>query len=519
MPANAAELRIAVAELAQETDSFSPLRTSIDDFAAYGLFRGDEILERMTGAGPIGGLLEVIAAQSRPIKLLPLIRAWAGAGGAITDVAFAQLRQELLDRLRAAGPVDAVFLALHGAAAAESEDDIEGAVLADVRRLVGDRVPIVAPLDHHANITQRMVENADLLVGHETQPHDTVATGRKAARLMLRMLAGEIFPVIAWQKIPLITPQDQFLTAAGPMKTWFDRAREFERQPGVLDVSPYPMQPWLDVAEGGWTVVVHTDGDAPLARQIAADMAALAWELRDQFWRSERIAPAAAVRQAVAADGGLVILSDTGDSVYGGAPGDNTCLLRELLDQNVPCLSLVPVVDAVAVAAAHAAGVAATISLPIGGRDDHVFSQPVLVTGRVAALSDGVTVEIADRGVCQIGRTALLESGAVRIVLMDQRSFAVNHPILYSHVGLDVADAKLVVVKTASNFQFFARWRKHLIRVDTPGTTQSDLTAFHWHRLPRPIAPFDPMPDWRPNPTVVSPRSSRDSVHARRPVS
>ena len=125
----APQLRIAVAELAQETDSFSPLRTGIDDFANYGLYRGDEILERMAGAGPIGGLLEVVAAQSRPIKLLPLLRAWAGAGGALTDAAFAQLRHELIDRLRAAGPVDAVFLALHGAAAADSEDDIEGVVL------------------------------------------------------------------------------------------------------------------------------------------------------------------------------------------------------------------------------------------------------------------------------------------------------------------------------------------------------------------------------------------------------
>src|SRR5262249_48592556 len=149
-----------------------------------------------------------------------------------------------------------------GAAAAESEDDLEGRVLSDVRQVVGDRVPIVVALDHHANITRRMVAYADLLIGHETQPHDPVATGRKAARLLFRVLAREVVPVVAWQKIPMITPQDQFLTASGPMKAWFDRAREWERQPRVLDVSPYPMQPWLDVAEGGWAVAVHTDGDA-----------------------------------------------------------------------------------------------------------------------------------------------------------------------------------------------------------------------------------------------------------------
>jgi microcystin degradation protein MlrC len=178
-------------------------------------------------------------------------------------------------------------------------------------------------------------------------------------------------------------------------------------------------------------------------------------------------------------------------------------LLRELLTQNVPCLSLVPVVDAAGVNAAHLAGVAATIKLRVGGRDDHVFSQPVDVTGRVAALSEGVTVEIADRGICEIGRTALIECGAIRIALLDNRSFAINHPILYTHLGIDVGQAKLVVVKTASNFQFFSRWRKSLIRVDTPGTTQSDLSAFRWRRIPRPIFPFDEVKDWRPDPAIT----------------
>jgi microcystin degradation protein MlrC len=300
----------------------------------------------------------------------------------------------------------------------------------------------------------------------------------------------------------MITPQDQFLTASGPMQAWFDRAREWERQPRVLDVSPYPMQPWLDVAEGGWAVVVHTDGDAALARQVAGDMATRAWQLRRQFWASERVAPPEAVRRAVAGVEGLVILSDTGDSVYGGAPGDNTCLLRELLEQQVPCLSLVPVVDPEAVAAAMVAGVPSRITISVGARHDSIFSQPVTLTGRVAALSQGLTTEIPGRGVCRLGRSALIECGAVRVVLMEERSFAINHPLLYSHLGIDVADAKLVVVKTASNFQFFAPWRKQLIRVDTPGMTQSDLARFRWQRLPRPIDPFDEIPHWEPDPQI-----------------
>jgi microcystin degradation protein MlrC len=490
-------MRIAVAELAQETDSFSPLRTRIPEFETYGLYYGNDLLERVGNAGPLGGFLEFAAEQGGACELVPLLRAWASAGGPIADETFDSLRTDLIKRLREVGPVDAVFLALHGAAAAESEDDVEGTTLAAVREVVGHDVPIVVPLDHHANVTQLMVDKANLLVGHETQPHDPPATGRKTGELLFRMLAGEITPTMAWRKIPMITPQDQFLTSGGPMKAWFDAAREFERQPDVLDVSPYPMQPWLDVAEGGWTVIVHTENNPELAERIAEEMADLAWASRKQFWTSERVSPAEAVQQAVAADEGLVILSDTGDSVYGGAPGDNTTLLGEMLRQNVPCMSLIPVIDAEAVATAIAAGVGATITLPVGGRHDTVFCKPVELTGRVAALSNGLTTDIPGRGVCDFGQTAVIEAGNVRVVLLDQRSFGINHPLLYQHLGIDVDAAKMVVVKTASNFQFFAHWRKHLIRVDTPGTTQSDLAAFDWKHLPRPIDPFDEMEDWR----------------------
>ncbi len=336
-----------------------------------------------------------------------------------------------------------------------------------------------------------MVDLADTLIGHETQPHDPKATGRKAAEVLFRILHGEITPTMAWRKIPMITPQDQFLTSQGPMQKWFDLAREMERRPGVIDVSPYPMQPWLDVIEGGWAVVVHTDNNPELAESLAQESADLAWSLRHEFWRSERAPAEAAVTQAVQAKKGLIILSDTGDSVYGGAPGDSTCILKALLDQQIPCIALVPLIDPQAVDVAIAAGVGTEITLALGGKVDNQYSQPVEVTGQVTAISHGVTVHLPERGVCDIGRTALLSVGQIRIVLLELRTFAINHPILYTHLGLEIADASLVVVKTASNFQFFERWRTGLIRVDTPGMTQSDLTAFPWKRIPRPMYPFD----------------------------
>ncbi len=389
-------MRIAVAEIAQETDSFSPLVADLRDFELFGLYFGSEVLERMRGVGPIGGFLEVAAEQSG-VTLLPIMRAWGSAGGTITAETLDFLTRRLVEGLMQSLPRDGVFLSLHGAAASANEDDVEGHLLQAARAVVGSDMPIVVALDHHANITQRMVVWADALIGHETQPHYPRATGLKAADILFRTLRREIRPKMRWQKIPVITPQDQFLTSAGPMKEWFDLARALERRPGVLDVSPYPMQPWLDVAEGGWAVVVHTDNDAGLAQTLAYEMANKAWSLREQFWRSERVPPMDAVRQAAAAERGLIILSDTGDSVYGGAPGDSTCILRAMLEQPMPYPAFVPMVVPDALGAATAAGVGAQITVDLGGKIDKVFAKPVRVTASVAAVSAGFTVDLLER--------------------------------------------------------------------------------------------------------------------------
>src|SRR5690606_5259577 len=226
--------------------------------------------------------------------------------------------EKLIAGLQAAKPLDAFFFDLHGAGQAESEPDTEGHLLAISREILGPDVPIIISLDHHANLTQQMVDNCDGLVGHRTQPHQPFDTGLWAGRMLFAQLRGDIKPTMAWRKIPMITHQEQFLTSGGPMKEWFDLAREMETRPGVVSTSPFPMQPWLDVPEGGWAVAVVTNNDKALAEKLAAELANKAWELREQFWKMDSISPEAAIRRAVEAERGLVILSDTGDAVFGG---------------------------------------------------------------------------------------------------------------------------------------------------------------------------------------------------------
>ncbi|MDP6042750.1 MAG: M81 family metallopeptidase [Candidatus Latescibacteria bacterium] len=488
-------MRIAVAEIGQETDSFSSLVTGLDSFEQYGLYLGDEILEKMPGVGMIGGFLEV--AKSEPdAELIPIIRAWAGAGAIISTETLEFFEDKLVNGIKDALPLDGIFLALHGAASAQKDDDLEGYLLSALRRAVGPDIPIVSPLDHHANITKRMIDHLDLFVAFRSQPHDHVETGVLAAKHLFAQVKDEIRPTVGWRKIPMITPQDQFLTSQRPMKVWFDLAREMETRPGVLAASPIPMQPWLDVKEGGWTAVVYTENDAELAQSLADELANKAWEMREQFWVMDLTPPGDAVREAVEGEG-LVILSDTGDSVYGGAPGDSTCLLVEMVKQKITCTALVPIVDPEAVDIAIKTGIGNQVTLAVGGKWDHVFSQPAEITGQVTAISLGFQAWLQDRGFSDLGRTALIEVEGVKLVLLEKRSFAINQPILYTHLGLDVNEAQMVVVKTASNFQFFAPWRKQMIRVDSPGTTQSNLHAFEWKYLPRPIYPLDELAEWK----------------------
>jgi microcystin degradation protein MlrC len=489
-------MKIAIAEISQETDTFSPIPTTLRDFEQTGLYFGNEILEKMPGVGKIGGFLNI--AQHEPnVEYLPILRARATSGGRITDETLTFLTDKLIESVQKALPFDVFYLSLHGAASSESIDDLEGHVLQKVRDTIGNDIPVIVPLDHHANITQKIIDLSTLIIGYEEQPHDQVETGERAGKLLFRLLNKEFTPTGAWFKIPMITPQDQFLTSQPPMKTWFDLAREIEKRPGAITASNFPMQPWIDVEEGGWATMVYTDNDPELAKELAAELANTAWEMRETFFVSERVAIPDAVKQADQATEGLVILSDTGDSVYGGAPGDNTLILAEMLKQNIQSTAFVPVIDAEATEKATNAGVGTKITIDIGGKLDNVFSQPVTVTATVSAVSIGLHAKLSHLDYCDLGQTALLEAGPIKIVLAKDRIQAINYPLMYTHLGLNINDAKMVVLKTASNFQYFAPWRKHLIRVDAAGMTQSNLKAFTWKRIPRPMHPLDDLPHWQ----------------------
>lgn len=287
------------------------------------------------------------------------------------------------------------------------------------------------------------------------------------------------------------------MTSHGPMKDWFGLARSIERQPGVLSASTLPMQPWLDVPEGGWAAAVVTDDDQPLAERLVGELADRAWELREAFCQLDSISPEAAIRRAVAAEEGLIVLTDTGDSTFGGATGDSTCLLEEMIRQRMEVTALVPLVDPQVVEAAIEVGVGGTFTGSIGGKLDPVFGRPLEISARVAGIGGGrFEVPILGFESFDTGRAVLLEVGSIRIVASEKRGIGGNHPIVYQQFGLDPAEARMVVVKTASNWQYYQPWISQVIRVDTPGATTSHLEQLDWAHLPRPIYPLDDLGEW-----------------------
>ncbi|MEX2562606.1 MAG: M81 family metallopeptidase, partial [Nitriliruptoraceae bacterium] len=249
-------MRIAIGEFNQETNTFSPVPTDMAAFERYGYAVGDAFDVRQDSERSATMSFIQIADARGDVELVPLVKAPSGPSGKVPESTCTEILSQFSARLEEIGEVDAVYLELHGAMVAEHDDDPEGLLLEQVRRQVGPDVWVVASTDHHACITERKIANADIIVGHRTQPHDPPHTGAETAKALFRAIDEGIKPTVAMRKAPMITHQEQYLTRQAPMKVWFDLAREMESRPGVLTVSTYPMQPWLDVEEGGWASIV-----------------------------------------------------------------------------------------------------------------------------------------------------------------------------------------------------------------------------------------------------------------------
>ncbi|MBI2941851.1 MAG: M81 family metallopeptidase [Chloroflexi bacterium] len=488
-------MRVLVGCLMQESNTFSPIRSDRSSFQNGCLLFGAESLTELVGKGTeVSGFLAV--ARQEAVQLIPTVTAWASSAGPMVAVDFHWLVDRLVEAAQAAGPVDGCLLALHGAWVSEDQDDADGYVLARLRGIVGRTIPIAATLDLHANVTRRMVASADLLVGYQTYPHvDMLQTGMRAARLLFRTIRGEIRPVLGYRKVPMLVPPEYAQTIDGPMADLQTRARAAEQRPACLAVSLFPVQPWLDVPELGLAVVAVGDGDLAAAQQEASGLATRAWGRRREFV-VPLVPPRQAVARALATPTGLVLLVDSADGTSSGAPGDSTALLEALLAAQPARPVFLTVVDPEAARRAATAGPGAQLDLLIGGKLDPQRHRPVAVSGTVQTVASGrftFTGGIGSGLTADMGQTAVLEIGQIRVVLME-KAVPCYDPALYRSVGLEPGQAHVVVVKSPTNFRWTYRdLARDAIYVDGPGASTPRLESLRYERAPRPLFPLD---DW-----------------------
>ncbi len=484
-------MTVAVAGILQESNTFSPVKTRYQDFSPV---FGDAALERHRGkATEMGGFIDVLAAAR--VRAAPVCAAWAITAGRMIRKDFDRLARDFERHLAHVRKPDALLLALHGAHTAEGVDDVEGALLARARGVLGERVPIVATLDLHANVTRAMAAHATALVGYHTYPHiDLYETGVKAGRLLLQTLAGRVSPAMAFRKLPMIVPAENMQTTRGPMHLLIERSKALERSGKALAVSVFGVQPWLDIEEMGCSVVVVADQSKPRAETVASGLARRFWEARREF--DVRLTPPdRAIREALRVPGAPVILSESSDSTGSGSPGDSTGLLKALLAARLSEPVAFFMVDPEAVAKAHRAGVGATVTMPVGGKLDPARSRPVPVTARIRLLSDGRWTPRArgyNTGIeTSMGRAAVLDIGSIRMLLAERSTMTVD-PELYRSHGIEPLDMKIVAVKSPNGFRAaYEPIAKRIVIVDTPGASTANLRSLPFRRVPRPIYPLD----------------------------
>lgn len=478
-------MRIAVAGIYHETNTFSPLKTELADFAGEWVAGKEAFAARYAGTRTsMGGV--IVAAERLGVELVAGLYAAATPGGMVGKVAIERLLAGVLDSIDRAA--DGIVVIMHGAMVAEGMPDVEGEFLARLRRMVGAAVPVAMTLDLHANISPAMVERADIIVGYDTYPHiDMFERAEEAMALLCRTVRGEIRPSRALAAPGMLIVPQAMLTSEGAMQALMEEAFRMERQPGVLNVTVAGGFPYSDVPAAGMSFVVTTDGDAELAERLAGNLAERAASRKEAF-AVRFSSPEEAVERAFALPEGPVILTEGSDNVGGGAPGDATHLLQLLRQPPKPALIVIR--DPEAAAAAHRAGVGGRFEAPVGGKSDRLHGEPVHLAGIVRALTDGrfrhvgpyMTGQQAD-----MGKTAVVECGSLTVVLTEKRQAPWDLGHVRS-VGLWPADFHVIVAKSAIAWQTaFGSFAQAVIHVESPGCCTSRLEWLPYTQLRRPF--------------------------------
>lgn len=488
--------RIGIARINSETNAFSPEPTRLEDFERFHLLDADALAKatgRLRAELPGLALNAELSGARRAIEKMgaeavPLMSAWALPSGPLTRAAEAALTDRLLAAIDRAGPLDGLYLALHGAMRSEAGGEPEERVLEAVKA-AHPTLRVAVSYDLHGQMTAPKVQLPDVVTAYRTNPHrDLKQVGRRSAELLVRTLRGEVRPTVAWRTLPLVFGGGSTLDFLMPMRKVFRLLKRLEKDPRVLYASAFTVHVWSDSRELGWSAVVMTDGDEALAEELADEVADALWSVRDvpgPTLHAPAEAFALAERSRLARRTGAIFFSDTGDVVGAGALGESTHILAEAL-RHPGLTTYVPIRDREVVAELFEAPLGEPVQVAVGGKIAPELHPPLPLRGR-----------LTHRGRSSyFGRHVTIDAGPAQVVVTERAPYTLK-PSFWTDAGLSPWKADVIVVKSLFHFRIYhAHIARKYVGVRCGGTT--DFDAFRTVDFRDPVHPIDPVADWRP---------------------
>ena len=490
-------MKFVIAQMQHETNTFSPLPTPWEAFGEKGPLLGRDAFDGMKDTRlPMAAFLDL--ARREGAQVVTPVAAFANPSGPVDGAAYDRICGLILDAVREG--CDAIFLDLHGAMVVEGRtDDGEGTLLERIRA-VAPRVPIAVSLDLHANVTDRMVRNCDVIAGYKTYPHvDQYESGELAGSLLLRAMKGEIRPVMAWGNRPLLAHTLRQNTAEGGMRDFVEAARAAERR-GILAATAFGGFQQADIHDAGISAVVVADGDRAAAQAACDAILDAAWARKEDFiYRGRPLAEALAeARRLGEGSGGPVLLLDHADNCASGATQDTMHVLRAALDMGLSGIGVGPIRDPEAVARMVVAGIGNRVALPVGGKVDMPAigrkGEPLELTGVVRNITDGEYTITGPQftGIrCYMGRTAVLDTGSALLVVTGRNQEPWDRGVFES-VGIRPEKQRYLLLKSRMYYRpVFLPIARGAVLCDGVGVASSDWTQFTYRNIRRPIYPLD----------------------------
>ncbi len=480
-------MRLFSATIATETNTFSPLPTSLEAYKETVFLRPGE---HPTDAPRMCTAPLFVARRRAAADGFTLIEGScfaASPAGTTNRADYEFMRDEILAQLKAALPLDGVLFGLHGAMVAHGYDDVEGDVLERARAIVGPDCIIGVELDPHCHLTVKRVRLADITILYKEFPHtDVVERAEDLLTLVLRTIRKQIAPTTSLYDCRQI---GSYPTTLPLMRAFVDKTAAMEGRDGVLSVSIGHCFPYADVPELGGRILVITDNDKRradrLATEIGQEFIAMRGRTAPEYQTTEE-----GISTALAFNGNPVVMADPADNAGGGAPTDNTTILRCLIGRNVDGAVLGPIWDPIAVRLCFDAGLGAEFPLRFGGKTGPASGQPIDSMVTVAGLQRDCWQSFGPTQV-QLGDCAAIRIGGVEVVLISNRTQALGLE-LFQNLGIEPTERKLVVVKSTNHFMAaFGPIAEKVIYVDSDGPLSRDYRNIPYTRIDRPIWPLD----------------------------